>query len=124
MILKMNNREFQEFRKFILEMKNQKLNKSFNEIFSSEPTGGVKGFVNPITKDIEVYIPESLSFEVEKVFVKHAPDISKMVKGGSSITNAPKWLSCIKNIFNDIKLAITNTKIGKRNKDHLISFLS
>ena len=108
MIITMTQREFQEFRKFIKEMKNQKVNKSFNEIFSKEPTGGVKGFVNPINGEIVINIPESLSYEVIKVFVKYAPDISKISKGGTSITNAPKWLSCLKNIYNDIVNAITH----------------
>ena len=107
MIIQMSNREFQEIRKFVLAMKNPKVNKSFNEIFSKDPTGGVKGFVNPINNDIVINIPESLTYEVEKVFVNYVPDIAKMVKGGSSITNAPKWLSCIKNIFADITKAIT-----------------
>ena len=108
MTLTMTPREFQEFRKFVKEMKNQKLNKAFNEMFSKEPTGGVKGFVNPINGEIVVNIPETLSYEVMKVFVKYAPDIAKISKSGSSITNAPKWLSCIKNIYNDIVNAITH----------------
>ena len=107
MIIQMSNREFQEVRKFILGMKNPKVNKVFNEVFSKDPTGGVKGFVNPINQDIVINIPENLSIEVEKVLVKYSPDIAKMIKGGSSITNAPKWLSCIKNIFSDIMKAIT-----------------
>jgi len=89
-------------------MKNPKVNKAFNEVFSKEPTGGVKGFVNPINNDIVINIPESLSFEVEKVFVNHAPEIAKISRGGSSITNAPRWLSCIKNIANDITHVITH----------------
>ena len=107
MIIQMSNREFQEVRKFVLAMKNPKMNKAFNEVFSKEPTGGVKGFVNPINNDIVINVPESLSFEVEKVLVNYAPEIAKMVKGGSSITNAPKWLACIKNIFADITKVIT-----------------
>lgn len=107
MDIKMSNREFQEVRKFILGMKNPKANKIFNEIFSKDPSGGVKGFVNPIDNTININIPENLSIEVEKVFVQYAPEIYKMTKGGSSITNAPKWLSCIKNIFTDIRRAVT-----------------
>ena len=102
MIIQMSNQEFQEVRKFILAMKNPKVNKTFNEIFAKEQTGGIKGFVNPINNDIVIHIPENASIEVEKVFVNYAPDIAKMVKGGSSITNAPKWLACLKNIFTDI----------------------
>ena len=107
MIIQMSSREFQEVRKFIMGMKNPKLNKVFNEVFSKDPTGGVKGFVNPLNQDIVINVPEELTVEVEKVLVKYSPDIAKMVKGGSSITNAPKWLSCIKNIFSDITKAIT-----------------
>lgn len=107
MIIQMSNREFQELRKFIIAMKNPKANKIFNEVFAKEPTGGVKGFVNPINQDIIINIPENLSIEVEKVFVKYSSDISKMAKGGTSVTNAPKWISCIKNIFGDISKAIT-----------------
>jgi len=108
MTIQMSNREFQELRKFLQAMKNPKVNKAFNEVFSKEPTGGVKGFVNPINNDIVINIPESLSFEVEKVFVNHAPEIAKISRGGSSITNAPRWLSCIKNIANDITHVITH----------------
>ena len=107
MIIQMSNQEFQEVRKFILAMKNPKTNKVFNEIFSKEQNGGVKGFVNPINNDIVIHIPENMTMEVEKVFVNYAPDIAKMVKGGASITNAPKWLTCIKNIFTDITKAFT-----------------
>ena len=108
MNIRMTNREFQELRKFLLAMKNPKVNKTFNEVFSKEPTGGVKGFVNPLNNEIEINIPESLTYEVEKVFVNHAADIAKIAKGGSSITNAPKWLSCIKSIANDIINVITH----------------
>ena len=107
MIIQMSNQEFQEMRKFILIMKNPKVNKAFNEIFSKEQNGGVKGFVNPINNDIVINIPENMTMEVEKVLVNYAPDIAKMVKGGASITNAPKWLSCIKNIFSDISNAFS-----------------
>lgn len=107
MIIQMSNREFQEVRKFILAMKNPKANKVFNEIFSKQQNGGVKGFVNPINNDIVINIPENMSMEVEKVLVNYAPDIAKMAKGGVSITNAPKWLACLKNIFADITKAFT-----------------
>ena len=107
MIIQMSNREFQEIRKFIIGLKNPKANKMFNEIFSSEPTGGVKGFVNPLNKDIVIDIPEHLAFEIFKVFVNHSADIAKLAKGGSSITNAPKWLAFLKNIFADLQRAVT-----------------
>ena len=108
MTIEMTNREFQELRKFLLAQKNQKVNKAFNEVFSKDPTGGIKGFVNPINNNIVINIPEALSYEVMKVFVNHAGDIAKISKGGSSITNAPKWLSCIKSIANDITNVITH----------------
>lgn len=108
MEIKMSNKEFQETRKFILEMKNPKANKAFNEVFSLSKD--VKGYVNPITKEVIIVIPESTSLEVEKVFVKYAPDIAKMSKGSHSITNAPKWLACIKNIYTDITTAINRQK--------------
>ena len=108
MIVQMSNKEFQELRKFLISLKNPKVNKSFNEVFSKNTSGGVKGFVNPLNNDIVIEIPEYLTYEVEKVFVKHGSDIGKMVKGNVSITNAPKWLSCAKTIFADIKSAITH----------------
>lgn len=108
MIIQMSNREFQEVRNFILGLKNPEVNKVFNEVFAKDIKGGVKGFVNPLNKDIVIEIPEYLSYEVEKVFVKYSPDIAKMIKGGSSITNAPKWISCIKNLFSDISAAISH----------------
>ena len=105
MIIQMSNKEFQELRKFIVNMKNPEANKAFNKIFAKEQTSGVKGFVNPINQDIVIHFPEHMTIEVEKVLVNYSPDIAKMVKGGASITNAPKWLSCIKNIFADIAKA-------------------
>ena len=108
MIIKMSNNEFQEMRKFILAMKNPKANKVFNEIFSKQKGDGIKGFVNPIDEnEIIIKIPDTMTLEVEKVFVKYAPDIAKMTKGGASIANAPKWLMCIKNIFADITNAFS-----------------
>ena len=108
MIIQMSNREFQEMRKFLITLKNPKVTKAFNEVFNQDIKGGVKGFVNPLNKDIVINIPEHLTYDVEKVFVKYGPDIGKMVKGGSSITNAPKWISCIKNIIADVTSAITH----------------
>ncbi len=108
MIIQMSNREFQEVRKFIISLKNPKINKSFNEVFSKDLTGGVKGFVNPLNNDIVIEVPEHLTYEVEKVLVKYGADIGKMAKGGASITNAPKWLTVIKNIFSEITTAITH----------------
>ena len=107
MIIQMSNREFQEIRKFIISLDNSKVTKNFNEIFSKEVTGGVKGFVNPLNKDIIIEIPEGISFEVEKVFVNNGANLGKMIKNGVSITNASKWLSLLKGILNDIVAAIT-----------------
>ena len=107
MIIQMSNKEFQEMRKFLITLKDPNVTKAFNEVFNPDIKGGVKGFVNPLNKDIVIDVPEHLTYEVEKVFVKYGPDIGKMIKGGASITNAPKWLSCIKNIFHDVTIAIT-----------------
>ena len=108
MIIQMSNREFQEMRKFLIALKDPKVTKAFNEVFDHDIKGGVKGFVNPLNRDIVIEVPEHLTYEVEKVFVKYGPDIGKMIKGGGSIANAPKWLSCIKNIIADITNAITH----------------
>ncbi len=108
MIIQMSNREFQEVREFISGMKNPAATKCFNEVFSKEPKGGVKGFVNPLNKDIVIEVPESLTYEVEKVLVKYSADIGKMSKGGISITHAPKYFNCIKSVFTEIAAAITH----------------
>lgn len=107
MIIQLTNKEFQELRKFLINLKNPKATKAFNEVFSGSPTGGVKGFVNPVNKDIIINIPESLAFDIEKIFVKNGDEIGKMIKNGSSISNAPKWISCIKNIFSEITNVVT-----------------
>lgn len=106
MIIQMSNKEFQELRKFLISLRNSQVNKTFNEVFAKSPSGGVKGFVNPLNNDIVVEIPEYLTCEVEKVFIKYGDDIGKLIKA-NSITNTPKWITCLKNIFNDIKKAIT-----------------
>ena len=46
-------------------------------------------------------------FDIEKIFVKNGDEIGKMIKNGSSISNAPKWISCIKNIFSEITNVVT-----------------
>lgn len=108
MIIQMNNREFQEVRQFIKGLKNPAANKVFNEVFSKEPKGGVKGFVNPLNQDIVIEVPESLTYEVERVLVKYSGDIGKMSRNGVSITSAPKYFTAIKSIFTEIAAAITH----------------
>ena len=108
MIIQMSNKEFQEIRKIIIGLKNPKVTKEFNEVFVKNSTGKIRGFVNPLNQDIVIEIAEDTTYAVESVFVKYSPDIAKLVKGGSSITNAPKWLSFAKNIFSDIGAAISN----------------
>ena len=103
----MSNKEFQEVRKFIIGLKNPKVAKQFNEVFTKGSTGEIRGFVNPLNQDIIIEISENTTYEVESVLVKYSPEIAKLVKGGSSITNAPKWLSFAKNIFSDIGAAIS-----------------
>lgn len=107
MIIQLSNKEFQELRKILIGVKNPKANKIFNEMFAKDSKSSVKGFVNPINNDIVINIPENLAVDVEKVFVEYSPDIQKLVKSGSSITNASKWLSCIRNVWSDILRVIT-----------------
>ena len=107
MIIEMSKKEFQEMRKFLMGLNNQKANKQFNAIFDKKPTGEVRGFVNPLNQTVVIEISETATLNVESTFVKHAPDIGKMVKGGVSITTAPKWFAIIKNIFTDICAAFT-----------------
>ena len=108
MIIQMTTKEFQEFRKIIVELKNPKATKAFNKVFSKSSEEGVKGFVNPLNKDVIINIPEHLSIEVEKVLVKHSPALSKLSNHGVSITSAPKWISSLKTLWSDITEAITN----------------
>ena len=107
MVIHMSNKEFQEVRKFIIGLKNPKVTKQFNDAFSKNAAGELRGFVNPLTQDIVIEISEDSAYAVETVLVKYSPDIAKVIKGGSSIINAPKWLSFAKNILADIKAAIT-----------------
>ena len=107
MIIQMSNKEFQEVRKFIMGLKNPKVTEQFNGIFAKNSTGEIRGFVNPLNKDIVIEISENSTFAIESVLVKYSPDIAKLIKGGSSITNAPKWLSFAKNIFTDMAAAIS-----------------
>ena len=106
MIIQMSNKEFQEIRKVIIGLKNSKVTEQFNEVFAKNSTGDIRGFVNPLNRDIVIEISEDTTYAVESVLVKYSPDIAKLIKGGSSITNAPKWLSFAKNIFTDIGAAI------------------
>ena len=102
MIIEMSTPEFKELRKTIIALNNPHANKYFNQIFEKNSTGPVKGFVNPLNQKVIIEISETSTLKVEEVFTKNAPDISKLIKGGASITNAPKWLSCIKTVFGEL----------------------
>ena len=102
----MSNKEFQELRKVIIGLNNPKITKNFNNLFNNDVKTEVEAFVNPINKDIIINVPERISINIEKVMVKHAPEISKVSKGGTSITNAPKWISSLISLFNDFSKVI------------------
>ena len=107
MVIEMSNKEFQEIRKFIIGMKNPTVTEKFNEVFAKNSSGPIRGFVNPLNKSVVIDIAEDSTYAIESVLVKYSPDIAKLVKGGSSITNAPKWLSFAKNIFSDMGAVIS-----------------
>lgn len=105
MTIEMTTPEFKELRKTLIALNLPHVNKQFNQIFDTKHDGPIRGFVNPLNQKVIIEISESSSIKVEEVFTKHAPDISKLIKGGSSITNAPKWLGCIKSIIADLGAA-------------------
>ena len=101
MIIQMTNEEFHELRQIIVKLNNPKATKNFNEIFNLSgdiSKKKVNGFANPINKDIVISIEEECAKDVLMGIKVNAKDLGALTKAGVSITNAGKWISCLKNI--------------------------
>lgn len=102
MIISMTPEEFTQLRNFVKKFENNKVTKSFNNVFDKNSTSVVKGFANPISKEIIINIPEEQALQVEKVLVKHSASLGKLATNGISITSAPRWISTLKEMLNDV----------------------
>ena len=102
MIVQLTNSEFQELRNSIIKAKNPILTRYFNNIFKPDNNLPVKGFSNPLNKDIIIELDEDSVIKFQKIITSHSYEICKAASGGVSLSAAPKYFAIAKRIFEDL----------------------
>ncbi len=106
MRIEMSYDEFQGVRKFITNLKQPNVTKAFNEVFASNSAGRITGFAVPIDSVVYVDVPDDIMIPILKVLSRNAHEIGLTAKDGVSLTNAPKLLCMIKELYAQIRKAL------------------
>ena len=97
----LSKNEFNALLKFVSECKNKDIIEYHNNVFNCDSK--VKGFANPITKEVEIHIPDREGTLILSCIADNASEVGVMIKNDLSITSIPKWVNIGNTILTNIK---------------------